>query len=311
MRSTLRTTSAAALAASLALGALGTAPAGAAIDDVIPTPPTPPVPLTFAVADAQVVEGDPGDSNVLAFEVTASRSNWQDVTFHAQTGNLGFEATPGVDFTPVDEIVTMPAGATSFTIEVPVVGDLDVEEDAEGAYELVILFLGDPSSGTVTDGTALGRIDDDDTADDPTIHIEQLTQLEGTGGTTEFSFTVWLSHASDQPVSLDLSVAPGSATSPADYQASPAMVVFAPGETKKEYVVSVVADAIAEADEEFVVEMSNASGGTIVGGGGLGTILDDDASIAGPGGFTSRPSDPTPGQSFPHLQALIRFLSQL
>ena len=42
-------------------------------------------------------------------------------------------------------------------------------------------------------------------------------------------------------------------------------------------------------DEEFVVEMSNAMGGTIVGGGGLGTILDDDgpAGPGGPGGFTT------------------------
>src|SRR5690606_32642635 len=50
---------------------------------------------------------------------------------------------------------------------------------------------------------------------------------------------------------------------------------------------AIVADDVVEADEEFVVEMSNAQGGTIVGGGGLGTILDDDAPVVPwhPGSF--------------------------
>ncbi|QGG95681.1 Calx-beta domain-containing protein [Actinomarinicola tropica] len=119
----------------------------------------------------------------------------------------------------------------------------------------------------------------------PTIHISQETHAEGTGGPTGFHFTVSLSHPSDQPVSVDLVTTPGSATSPSDHQSVPATVVFAPGQTTADYVVSVVGDAVPEGDEEFVVEMSNAQGGTIVGGGGLGTILDDDGR--GPGGFTT------------------------
>lgn len=79
MRSTLRTTSAAALTATIALGAIGAAPASAAIDDVIPAPPTPPVPLTFAVAAAQVVEGDPGDANVLVHQPPFGADSGADV----------------------------------------------------------------------------------------------------------------------------------------------------------------------------------------------------------------------------------------
>lgn len=256
------------LLATTAVGTLGAGVAHARPGDLVPTPPSPPVPLTYAIADAAVAEGDPVDADVLSFEVTASRANGVDVTFRAHTGNLGFEASPGVDFTPIDEIVTMPAGATSLTVEVPVTGDLDVEDE-----ELVIVWLGEESAGTVTDDTAIGRIDDDDT---PTIHISQVTQAEGTGGPTGFHFTVSLSHASDQPVSVDLWTTPGSATSPSDYQAAPATIVFAPGQTSADYVVSVVGDSTPEGDEELVVEMGNASGGTIVGGAGLGTIVDDD-----------------------------------
>lgn len=285
MRPTVRSTSSLLLAGLIGVAATGAGTASARPGDLAPNPPTRPVPLTFAISDAEVVEGDPGDGHVLELEVTGSRAHGSDVTFHAQTGNLGFEAAPGVDFTPVDEVVTMPAGSTSFVVEVPVIGDLDIEQDAEGAHELVIVWLSDPSAGSITDGTALGTILDDDAPAPPTIHISQETHAEGTGGPTGFHFTVSLSHASDQPVSLDLVTTPGSATSPSDFQAVPATVVFAPGQTSADYVVSVVGDAVAEGDEEFVVEMSNAQGGTIVGGGGLGTILDDDSR--GPGGFTS------------------------
>lgn len=278
MRSTLRHATAAALIGAAAIGALAV-PAGArpsGPDGYVPPPPGPARPLTFTISDAEVLEGDPGDGQVLSFDVLGSHAIGSDVTFRAYSGNLGFEATPGTDFTSIDETVTMPAGATQTSVEVPVVGDLDVEDD-----ELVIVWLEDASAGSITDGTALGRILDDDA---PTIHISQETHDEGTGGTTDFVFTLSLSHASTQPVSLDLWTAPGSATSPADFSAAPETIVFAPGETEATYVVTVVADALDEGDEEFAVQMQNAVGGTIVGGGGLGTIVDDDLGLVAPGG---------------------------
>src|SRR5690606_28130534 len=96
---------------------------------------------------------------VLAFEITASKAIVADSEMRVHTGNLGFEATPGVDFTPIDEIVVMPAGSTSIVVEVPVHGDLEAEHD-----ELVVAWLSDPTYGTVelSGGTALGRILDDD-----------------------------------------------------------------------------------------------------------------------------------------------------
>lgn len=277
MRSTLRFATASAVigATTICAMALPAVARPAGPDGYVPPPPGPSPALTFTISDTEVVEGDPGDAEVLRFDVVGSRAHGVDVTFRALSGNLGFEATPGTDFTPIDQAVTMPAGSTTTTVEIPVVGDLEVEDD-----ELVIVWLQDPSSGAVTDGTALGRILDDDT---PTIHISQETHLEGTGGTTDFTFTVSLSQASDQPVSVDLWTAPGTASNPADFTAAPETITFAPGQTSASYVVTVVADALDEGDEEFAVQMQNAVGGTIVGGGGLGTILDDDLGVVAPG----------------------------
>jgi hypothetical protein len=283
MRFTRRTAPALLLASLVGLSTFGAAPASARSDSFAPTPPT--LPLTFSIHDTEVVEGDPGDSNVLAFEVTASKPHSADVTLRAHTGNLGFEATPGVDFIPFDEIVTMPAGATSLIVEVPVIGDLEPEHD-----ELVIIWLSDPSAGSIelSGSTALGRILDDDT---PTIHIDQITQYEGSGGGfTPFVFTISLSKAITEPVSVDVLTTPGTAEYGIDFIAPAMTVVIPAGETSAIYVVSVIADNIPEDDEEFVVELSNPVGGTIVGGGGLGTILDDDgpAIPAGPGGFKAQ-----------------------
>jgi hypothetical protein len=286
MRSTLRHATAATLfAATFASFAAPAAAGPNGPDGYIPPPPGPSRPLTFTISDAEVLEGDPGDTQVLTFDVIGSHAVGSDVTFRAMSGNLGFEATPGDDFTPIDQTVTVHAGDTHTAVEIPVVGDLAVEDD-----ELVIVWLEDPSAGTVTDGTALGRILDDDA---PTIHISQETIVEGTGGTTELEFVVSLSHPSDQAVSLDLWTAPGSATSPADFTASPETIVFAPGTTEATYVVTVVADALDEGDEELAVQMQDAVGGTIVGGGGLGTILDDDGGrFAAPGGLVSPSARP-------------------
>ena len=280
MRLTRRSAPALLLTAVIGLATLGAAPASARSDSYAPAGPGRPdsfaptpttLPLTFSIHDTEVVEGDPGDANVLAFQVTASKAHSSDVTLRAHTGNLGFEATPGVDFVPVDEIVTMPAGQTSLVVEVPVIGDLEPEHD-----ELVIIWLSDPSAGSIalSGSTALGRILDDDT---PTIHISQLTQSEGSGGGfTPFVFTISLSKAVAQPVSVDVLTTGGSAEYGIDFIAPAMTVVIPAGETSANYVVSVIADDIQESTEEFVVEMSNAVGGTIVGGGGLGTILDDE-----------------------------------
>jgi hypothetical protein len=285
MRFPLRSTAPIALAALVGLATLGASPAAARAGDLIPAPT--PRPLTFSIHDAEVLEGDPGDGHVLSFEITGSRSSAADVTLRAHTGNLGFEATPGVDFTPIDEIVTMPAGATSTTVEVPVIGDTDPEPE-----ELVIIWLSDPSSGSIalSGSTALGRILDDDTPQPPTIHISQPTLPEGTGDAyTPFVFTVSLSHPTNVPVSVDLLPIGGTAQYGVDFIAPAMTVVIPAGATSTDYVASVIADAIAEDDEQFIVEMSNAVGGTIVGGAGLATILDDDGRrFDGPGDFTAQ-----------------------
>jgi hypothetical protein len=109
------------------------------------------------LGDTEVLEGQPGGGSELAFTVGASYAPLSDVTFDFLTGTLGFEAEPDTDFTPVATTGVLDAGTTEATLTVPVVGDTDVEDD-----ELVIAFIEQVNAGSIDDGTALGRILDDD-----------------------------------------------------------------------------------------------------------------------------------------------------
>ncbi len=111
------------------------------------------------LVDTQVVEGQPGDGAELAFTVGASYAPLSNVTFDFLTGTLGLEAEPDTDFTPVATTGVLAAGTTEVTLTVPVAGDTEIEDD-----ELVIAFIEQASAGSIDDGTALGRILDDDVA---------------------------------------------------------------------------------------------------------------------------------------------------
>ena len=67
-----------------------------------------------------------------------------------------------------------------------------------------------------------------------------------------------------------------------DYTPGTNTVTFAPGETSKDVVISLVGDTKVEADETFFVNLSNVSGNaTITDGQGKGTIVNDDSGGSG------------------------------
>ena len=77
-------------------------------------------------------------------------------------------------------------------------------------------------------------------------------------------------------VAVNFATANDTAKAGEDYVASAGTISFAPGETSKTIAISVKGDRRNEADERFFVNLSGASGGLIVDGIGIGTIIDDD-----------------------------------
>lgn len=115
----------------------------------------------------------------------------------------------------------------------------------------------------------------------PEISIDDVTQNEGDAGTTPFTFTVTLSGASPDTVTVDFATADGTATvADGDYQSASGTVTFAPGDTSEPITVLVNGDTKFEPNEDFFVNLSNPVNGTIADGQGEGTILNDDPQPA-------------------------------
>jgi hypothetical protein len=110
----------------------------------------------------------------------------------------------------------------------------------------------------------------------PSLSVGDVTVTEGSGGVTA-NFTVTLSAASDQTVTVDYATADGSALAGSDYDAASGTLTFAPGETQKTVSVAITGDSVPEPTEAFTLNLSNAANATIARPLGTGTILDDDA----------------------------------
>lgn len=114
----------------------------------------------------------------------------------------------------------------------------------------------------------------------PTVSINDASVTEGNTGTVNATFTVTLSAASGQPVTVQYSTANGTATASSDFQTASGTLTFAPGETSKTISVAVLGDQMFEPNETFAVNLSGPTNATIGDGNGTGTIVNDDTYVA-------------------------------
>jgi hypothetical protein len=112
----------------------------------------------------------------------------------------------------------------------------------------------------------------------PQITISDVTKAEGkNNSTTSFTFTVSLSAAYDQPVTVSYRTVNGTATAGSDYTSRSGTVTFAPGQTTTTITIQVKGDNKRESNETFYLELfSNSSNSLLTKTRGIGTILNDD-----------------------------------
>ena len=114
------------------------------------------------------------------------------------------------------------------------------------------------------------------TANPLTLSINDITITEGNTGGTQATFTVTLSGASDQTVTVQANTTNGIAKAPADYTATATTLTFTPGQTSRTITVPVAGDLLDETDEGFYVFLSAPSNAELGKARGVATILDDD-----------------------------------
>jgi hypothetical protein len=110
----------------------------------------------------------------------------------------------------------------------------------------------------------------------PVVSINDVAVVEGDAGTVNAVFTVSLSFASGDTVTVSYSTHDGSAVAGADYVATSGVVSFPAGTTAQTLSVPVKGDALDEDDETFSVDLTAPVNADIGDGQGVGTILDDD-----------------------------------
>src|SRR5437660_7742263 len=133
---------------------------------------------------------------------------------------------------------------------------------------------------------------------EPTMSINDRSQVEGTGTTSVMVFTVTLTASGTHgPVTVIYATADGSATAPSDYTSRNGTFDFLAGTGNATMTISVpiIPDTIVEPDETFFVNLDHPDGATITKGQGVGTIINDDSKPTPTPTPTSTPTpSPTP-----------------
>src|SRR5262249_43581762 len=137
-----------------------------------------------------------------AFAVTLSSAYDAPVTVDWATADG--TATAGSDYQSGSGTLTFAPGETAKTITILVNSDRLFEPT-----ETFFVNLSAPTNASIAAGQGVGTIVDDD----PRISISDVTKYEGRKNhTTLFTFTVTLSVAYDQPVTMSYQTVNGTAT---------------------------------------------------------------------------------------------------
>ena len=232
---------------------------------------------------------------------TARGYGWQSGTIKSRDRGTGSALERDLNFSPDGTfVVDVPNGSYEITVHLGDRGPF--WHDNVGVY-LEGALAGTVSTGNgqvvtstykvdVTDGQLTVRLRDLGGSDPnvcilgldigipepivPDLSINDVSKLEGDSGTTDFAFTVNLSQAAVEDVTIDYSTADGTAVAPSDYTAASSTLIIPAGQTSQTIHVLVNGDTTIESDETFYVNLSNPNGATIVDNQGSGTIKTDD-----------------------------------
>jgi hypothetical protein len=187
---------------------------------------------------------------------------------YAVTGGTATGA--GADYELADGTLTFAPGETSQTLNVTFIDD-DLDEE----HETVLLELSAPANATL--GSRVNHtvvISDDD--DSPTVAFAETTSDDQESDSTE-DLEVTLTGSTALTVTVDYAITGGTATPGTDVVLANGTLTFAAGETSKTIEASIVDDLIDEANETFVVTLSNATNASLgANTTHTHTILDDD-----------------------------------
>ncbi len=224
----------------------------------------PAVPPNVSLSDSTSVNEEGGTAR---FTVSLSAPTTHRLTIkHTFSG----PAQLGSDFNDGASSLVIEPGATSGTIDIPIVDDTLDEDD-----ETLNLTISS-NVGVVTRAQSTVTIVDND--DPPSASIADTSVGEGSFFAGSLITQVTLSAPSGKTGSLSYSTVANTA-SVTDFTVSSGTVTFTPGQTVANIVIPITPDRLSEDDETFSIVLSNPSNVTLAQTTATGTILNDDAPI--------------------------------
>jgi Ca2+-binding RTX toxin-like protein len=203
-----------------------------------------------------------------------------EVVVRWAVAGTGENALVAADLASMTGLVTFAANSTSASVTLQVLADELVERDEGFRLELTQVTSGNASLNP-TAFVAEGAITDEDVGVWLTATESQVLEGSLASGQTPFVVTVHRTGRLDQPTVVNLLVSGqgSAATAPADFTATNLSVTFAANDASSQLVtLSIVNDALGEADENFVISIDPTAGYTIMGGAIKGTVLNDDGT---------------------------------
>ena len=194
-----------------------------------------------------------------------------------QGQSVTFTATVTRSSTPVTE-----GTVTFFEGTVVLAGPITLNASGQAAFSTSSLTVGSHTvradyAGTPSFAASNGSVVQ---SVQPGLAVSDVVVREGNvPNTVAAVFTLTLSTAASQPVSVSYATQDGTATAGADYEARAGQVVFAPGATTKRVVVVIVSDTVVEPDETFALNLSGAVNAIIVDAAGGALIQNDDQVV--------------------------------
>jgi hypothetical protein len=229
---------------------------------------------------ARIAEGDSGTQNI-AVEVTLSTPSIQTVTVNYATSDGS--ATAGSDYVASSGTVTIPAGSTTATINIPINGDTNIEQTETFNITLSnatnVAFISNPvvSVFIVNDDTTVqfnsAAVSVNESVGSVDVTVTRVGDL-GKATTVQFATT-------DTAGLQNCQLANGKASERCDYGTVVGSLRFGIGQATKTFTIPIVNDAFIEGDETLTVNLSGVTGALLANPSAITiTIVDDDTTPA-------------------------------
>jgi Domain of unknown function (DUF4347)/Calx-beta domain/FG-GAP-like repeat/WD40-like Beta Propeller Repeat len=256
------------------LGSIASQTVTIANDDVVQVRPV----LALAGTPPSLNEGNSGNTPV-SFTVSLSQASTERITVQYRTVD-GTATTADADYSSATGTLTFEPGQTSQVVTVNALGDTRVESNENFTLELFNATGGDVQLGTATQAATI--VNDDAVQVRPVLALAGTPPSlnEGNSGNTPVNFTVSLSQASTERITVQYRTVDGTATTAdGDYSSATGTLTFEPGQTSQVVTVNALGDTRVEPNENFTLELFNATGGNVQLGTATqtATIVNDDA----------------------------------